>query len=136
LRRARRVWPARTATVAFQMLILLTGNYTFFNLLTMAIALWLLDDGHAQALAARGIARQGLAHATPRPARSQRTIVTAASGLLVVLSATQVYEVFRGTASEPFNSIADSPRSAPPHEPLRPLRGDDDDAARNRVRGK
>ena len=96
------------ATVAFQMLILLTGNYTFFNLLTMAIALWLLDDGVLRRWLAPGIVRRALAQATPLPARLQRTIVAAASGLLVVLSATQVYEVFRGTASEPFNSIADA----------------------------
>jgi hypothetical protein len=31
-------------TVVFQCLIFLTGNYTFFNVLTMALALWLLDD--------------------------------------------------------------------------------------------
>src|SRR4029079_8983171 len=31
-------------TVAFQCLIFLTGNYTFFNVLTIALALWLLDD--------------------------------------------------------------------------------------------
>jgi hypothetical protein len=31
-------------TVAFQCLIFVTGNYTFFNVLTMALALWLLDD--------------------------------------------------------------------------------------------
>jgi hypothetical protein len=95
------------ATVAFQTLILLTGNYTFFNLLTMAIALWLLDDdGSGAGCPPRS--RRAPAHATPSPDRLRRTIVTAASGLLVVLSATQVYEVFRGTAPEPFNSIADT----------------------------
>ncbi len=97
-----------TATVAFQTLILLTGNYTFFNLLTMAIALWLLDDGSLGRWLPAAIARRALAPATPSPNRLRRTIVTAASGLLVVLSATQVYEVFLGTAPEPFNSIADT----------------------------
>jgi predicted DCC family thiol-disulfide oxidoreductase YuxK len=32
------------ALAALQFLILLTGNYTFFNLLTLALCLWLLDD--------------------------------------------------------------------------------------------
>jgi hypothetical protein len=96
------------ATVAFQTLILLTGNYTFFNLLTMAIALWLLDDDGLGRWLPAAVARTALAHGTPSPDRLRRTFVTAASGLLVVLSATQVYEVFRGTAPEPFNSIADT----------------------------
>ena len=35
---------AAFGTILFQMLILLTGNYTFFNLLTVALCLFLLDD--------------------------------------------------------------------------------------------
>jgi predicted DCC family thiol-disulfide oxidoreductase YuxK len=35
---------AGMATIAFQVLIFLTGNYTFFNLLTMALCLLLFDD--------------------------------------------------------------------------------------------
>lgn len=35
---------AGTATIALQLLILLTGNYTFFNLLTIALCLFLFDD--------------------------------------------------------------------------------------------
>jgi hypothetical protein len=41
-RRAQAI--AAGITVAFQCLIFVTGNYTFFNLLTMALAVWLLDD--------------------------------------------------------------------------------------------
>jgi predicted DCC family thiol-disulfide oxidoreductase YuxK len=35
---------AAAGTIGFQTLILLTGNYTFFNLLTIALCLFLLDD--------------------------------------------------------------------------------------------
>ena len=35
---------AAVGTILFQILILLTGNYTFFNLLTIALCLFLLDD--------------------------------------------------------------------------------------------
>lgn len=35
---------AGIATIAFQVLIMLTGNYTFFNLLTIALCLFLFDD--------------------------------------------------------------------------------------------
>lgn len=34
-----------------QLAILLTGNYAFFNLLTLALCIWALDDGTLQALA-------------------------------------------------------------------------------------
>ena len=42
-RRCKQV--AAFGTILFQILILLTGNYTFFNLLTIALCLFLLDDG-------------------------------------------------------------------------------------------
>ena len=35
---------AAFGTIVLQTLILLTGNYTFFNLLTIALCLFLLDD--------------------------------------------------------------------------------------------
>jgi len=36
---------AALATVGLQLLIMMTGNYTYFNLLTLLLCLWLLDDG-------------------------------------------------------------------------------------------
>ena len=30
--------------ILFQVLIMLTGNYAFFNLLAIALCLWLVDD--------------------------------------------------------------------------------------------
>lgn len=42
--------------VCFQLAIGLTGNYTFFNLLTIALCLLLLDDRHWQALAPNRLA--------------------------------------------------------------------------------
>lgn len=38
------------ATTAFMVIILLTGNYCFFNLLALALCLLLLDDGHLAAI--------------------------------------------------------------------------------------
>lgn len=35
---------AAVLTIGFQVLIFLTGNYTFFNLLTIALCLWLIED--------------------------------------------------------------------------------------------
>lgn len=48
-RRARRVGAALLA--ALQVTIILTGNYAFFNLLTLALCLWALDDQALRRLA-------------------------------------------------------------------------------------
>ena len=50
LRRAGWRMSAACALIALQVLILLTGNYTFFNLLTIALTLFLFDD---QAIASK-----------------------------------------------------------------------------------
>jgi lipase maturation factor 1 len=39
--------------VGFQVFVAATGNYGIFNLLTVALCLWALDDGHLRAAAAR-----------------------------------------------------------------------------------
>jgi lipase maturation factor 1 len=95
-------------TIVFQALIFLTGNYTFFNLLAVSIALWLLDDDVFRRWLPAAIVRRSLTEAIPSPDRRRRTIVTAASGLLVVLSATTVYEVFGGPAPQPFGALAET----------------------------
>ena len=107
---APRAWrlAGACATIAFQILIFVTGNYTFFNLLTVAIALWLLDDEVFRRWLPDWILRKALAKPIPAPGRVRRAIVTGVSALLVVLSSTQVYEVFRGTSGEPFATIADT----------------------------
>jgi lipase maturation factor 1 len=45
------------AMVGLQTLILLTGNYTFFNFLTLALCLFLLDDFALQQIAPSGVRR-------------------------------------------------------------------------------
>ena len=95
-------------TIVFQTLILLTGNYTFFNLLTISLAVWLLDDDRLERWLPGWILRRAVQSPTPPPNRGRRSIVTAASVLILVLSATQVYEVFRVTSPEPFNTLANT----------------------------
>ena len=65
-----------------QVLILLTGNYTFLNLLTLALCLVLLDDSALQRL---GLARPP----TVAPARSRSTLKRALAGV----AATVVFTV-------------------------------------------
>jgi len=79
----RRVRAAVVAVmVVFQLSVLLTANYGFFNYLSLALLLLVLDDGHLAWLAARcGIA---LAPAPPATPSRLRTALLAALALVVV----------------------------------------------------
>jgi lipase maturation factor 1 len=86
------IWgPRRLRTVAFclavgmQAAIILTANYGFFNYLTIALCLFILDDGHLHGLARR----VGLSLRAP-PARSssrgKTLVLSAIAAALVVVS--------------------------------------------------
>jgi hypothetical protein len=66
--------------VGFQALIALTGNYAFFNLLTAALCLFLLDDA---ALGSWGVIRTGRAVA----GRARRALLVAVAVMTVPVSA-------------------------------------------------
>ncbi len=75
------IWaPRRLRLIAFTLLVLLqigiaaTGNYGFFNLLTVALALLLLDDS----VIARSLPRR----TTPPPSRAQRCLSVCAAVIL------------------------------------------------------
>ena len=75
---------AAAATVMFQVMIFATGNYTFFNLLTIAITVWLLDDRVLSRWVPRGLVAVGEAGNAPPSRPWQRSLVMAASSVLVV----------------------------------------------------
>jgi hypothetical protein len=66
---------------AFQLVVLTTGNYGFFNYLSLALCLWVLDDGH---LARLGMRRDDMAER--RPSQSANAGFAVATALLVPLS--------------------------------------------------
>ena len=66
-----------------QSLIFLTGNYTFFNLLTMALCLLLLDDWALRRL-----------RLPSRTVRTPRPVVMAAAGVILALSVAGVWQMF------------------------------------------
>jgi predicted DCC family thiol-disulfide oxidoreductase YuxK len=72
-----------------QVLIFLTGNYTFFNLLAMAIYLFLLDD------AALAKLRPRTRHVRIRPA-----VAATVAAIVVVLSVSELWGMFFGSTSE------------------------------------
>jgi len=90
----------RTACSAFvllQALIALTGNYAFFNLLTIALALSLLDD--------RTFARLRRRPAAPGAARWPTAVVAVAALLTVPVSVA----ILTGQARMPFGSAVIAP---------------------------
>ena len=77
---------AAAGTILLQVLILLTGNYTFFNWLTIALCLFLLDDRFF-----------GRVASTSSPARAKRFTSSALVVFVMVLGCSQLAEMF-GTA--------------------------------------
>ncbi len=80
-----RLW-RRVACVVFlgfQSLIFLTGNYTFFNLLTMALCVFLLDDAWL------GKLRLGT-----RQAKTQPAVASVVAAVILILSSLELWGVF------------------------------------------
>ncbi len=86
----------------FQALILLTGNYTFFNGLTILLCLSLLDDG-----ALRPIAPERFRHALPHPSGARWPWqMTAPFSALVVLMTTLTLPVAKPGPQPPPRGLA------------------------------
>jgi lipase maturation factor 1 len=88
-------------TVGLQVLILLTGNYTFFNLLTIALCFFLFDDREFGRFAPRG-ARERV---FPPMRRVQRVFTAALAGIIVLLGVGRLIETFSGDAPEPLKMM-------------------------------
>ena len=92
-----------TAIVFLQTLILLTGNYTFFNFLTLALCLLLLDDFAFQNWLLENIfGRFNSYRAVPRPKRSwPRAVTIPLAAFILAISGFQIISLFevRGVRS-------------------------------------
>jgi predicted DCC family thiol-disulfide oxidoreductase YuxK len=83
-----------------QVVILLTGNYTFFNLLTMALCLVLFDDAALRKISPASATRFMQRHVrSVEPGRVASFVVGAFAVLIVSLSLVQLHAVFGGQTS-------------------------------------
>jgi lipase maturation factor 1 len=89
---------AAGAMIGLQILIALTGNYTFFNLLTVGLLLFALDDQFLKRWVPETLAEH---FGAPAKALEQR-IALAVAALILYLGIAHFWQTFRGTAPEPF----------------------------------
>ncbi|MDQ2962129.1 MAG: lipase maturation factor family protein [Pseudomonadota bacterium] len=79
--------------LAFQALILLTGNYNFFNLLSMSMCISLFDDAALRGLVPQWLASRAESRA-PAATRTATTIATALALVVVPAGLNRICEVF------------------------------------------
>lgn len=89
---------AAAGTILLQTLIILTGNYTFFNYLTIALCLFLLDDRFLSWLKA--------AAKSPKPLRANRRLSQALIVFVLAISLTQLLDMFGVGTPGAVNDIA------------------------------
>jgi hypothetical protein len=90
----RRVRYAGTGILAgLQIIILLTGNYAFFNLLTLALCLWGLDDRAFKRVS--GFLKHRI---SPVVNPYSRRVTTGLVGILIAIGAAQLLDMLTGRA--------------------------------------
>ena len=103
----RRLRPAAAAGIALlQILILLTGNYTYFNWLAIALCIPLLEDSYwVRVVSARLAARARLAFPVVAPGRWERGISVALLGLVGAISGGQLLGTFTHLRPAPLAAL-------------------------------
>jgi lipase maturation factor 1 len=85
---------AALVTAGFQVLIFLTGNYAFFNLLTIALCLLLLDDAFLRRFLPQALADRLLRRAGPTWPRFKKTATGTFAVLVLLVSVSELAETF------------------------------------------
>ena len=87
--------------IGLQVLIALTGNYTFFNLLTVGLLLFVLDDQLLRRIIPEDVA-EGFASIRGTPSGTlERRIALAVAAAILYLGVAHFWQTFRGTAPAP-----------------------------------
>jgi hypothetical protein len=99
-RRLRRL--AALAIAFLQILIFLTGNYAFFNLLTIALCVFLLDDAALHHWFPGALARRASAFAAGRKVpKVGRLVAVGVTGVILFASGFQLFGFLGGTLPRP-----------------------------------
>lgn len=86
---------AAASILALQSMIFLTGNYTFFNLLTMALCIFLFDDAALAKLRLR-----------VRTVRTHRALVAVIAAVILTISGLELWGMFRESDSAIVRDVA------------------------------
>ena len=96
------------ATIFLQVLILLTSNHNFFNLLTITLCLFLFDDRALRRVLPAGLERLILRRQAPPSGRLAKGLLGTLAGLILMVSAVQMWEMFSGrSATGPLAAVVD-----------------------------
>ncbi len=98
--------------IGLQVMILLTGNYTFFNILTIALCLFLFDDQALRRFVPQFIRKKFPNHDGSLP-RRQRALLAGFAAIIALLTTSRMIETFAGGAPEPLQTLV---RVASPFE--------------------
>jgi len=91
--RAAAAWCA----IGFQLLVALTGNYNFFNLLTILLCIFLFDDAALRRWLPTRLAAR-ISKRTPGPGRTATAIATTLALVVVPVGVSRVWQLFSGGA--------------------------------------
>ncbi len=87
---------AAGAMIVSQLVIGLTGNYTFFNLLTIALCLLLLDDAFLSRWLPKSLGRKAMGSEHRGESRFKTLLVAPLAVVIVLLGALQIADLFVG----------------------------------------
>jgi predicted DCC family thiol-disulfide oxidoreductase YuxK len=103
---------AAWSLIGLQILILITGNYTFFNILAITLCLFLFDDQALRRFTPASI-RAGFRDRSIGLSRLQRAGAAALAAIILLLGIGRLIETFSGDAPEPLKTMV---RVASPFE--------------------
>lgn len=87
---------AAGCVLLFQVLIVLTGNYNFFNLLSMLLCIFLFDDAALRSVMPGRLAAWARSRA-PRPGRTATVVATMLALVVVPVGLNRIWQRFAGT---------------------------------------
>ncbi|HKI74969.1 MAG TPA: lipase maturation factor family protein [Pseudomonadales bacterium] len=86
--------------IFLQVMIILTGNYTFFNLLTIILCLFLFDDAALRCIVPGPLVKRLEQRPKPSPAMATRVTVWAVSAVIVLSSSELLIRGLNGTQAD------------------------------------